>query len=400
MRIDRTALYEQVWQEPLKTLAPKFGISDVALRRKCVDALIPVPERGYWAKLQAGKAIKRPALPKRPPGMELTVPIGEPRYHSSPNEEEFLGPIPDPPTFENSMEEVEAGVATAVGKVALIRTFDSVHPAVGKLLKADELRRKKQLASKWPIWDEPLFDTPFEIRRLKILNSLFRAAAKFGGASEIRGREGKDITITVHYAHVRIAVDTPANLRIDPRRGNLEKADAKSKMRLVIRSGWDDGERFAWEDADGSKVEDHLTEILIKVIVTGEQILRDGEVRRHNWWLERRKSIIEQRRKAVEEAERRARELAAKERQARIDGLLAHSAALHQAETIRLLVERARSATPGFEKEAIESWATWALSVADDLDPVQSGALSRSLAEGGLENRPDCASRPAAGGDD
>ena len=64
---------------------------------------------------------------------------------------------------------------------------------------------------------------------------------------------------------VRLAVDTPANLRIDPRRGNFEKADAKSKMRLVIRSGWDGGERLAWEDTNTSKIEDHLSEILIKM---------------------------------------------------------------------------------------------------------------------------------------
>lgn len=45
-----------------------------------------------------------------------------------------------------------------------------------KLLQADERRRQKQLASAYPMsWDKPLFDSPFERRRLRILSSLFSA---------------------------------------------------------------------------------------------------------------------------------------------------------------------------------------------------------------------------------
>jgi hypothetical protein len=33
MRINRDDLFERVWQEPRRTLAPNFGVSDVALRK-------------------------------------------------------------------------------------------------------------------------------------------------------------------------------------------------------------------------------------------------------------------------------------------------------------------------------------------------------------------------------
>ncbi len=50
----RDQLYELVWSTPLKTLAKQFELSDVGLRKVCVQAAIPMPGRGYWAKREAG----------------------------------------------------------------------------------------------------------------------------------------------------------------------------------------------------------------------------------------------------------------------------------------------------------------------------------------------------------
>jgi hypothetical protein len=54
-RMTRLALYELVWSGPLTVLGPQFAISDVALKNICRRFDIPVPRRGYWAKLRAGK---------------------------------------------------------------------------------------------------------------------------------------------------------------------------------------------------------------------------------------------------------------------------------------------------------------------------------------------------------
>jgi hypothetical protein len=53
----------------MRTLATQFGISDVALAKTCRRSAIPVPKRGYWAKLQAGEKVMRTPLPSRGPGM-------------------------------------------------------------------------------------------------------------------------------------------------------------------------------------------------------------------------------------------------------------------------------------------------------------------------------------------
>ena len=52
--VSRQDLYELVWSKPMRELAKDFGISDVALAKRCRRLAIPVPGRGYWARVDAG----------------------------------------------------------------------------------------------------------------------------------------------------------------------------------------------------------------------------------------------------------------------------------------------------------------------------------------------------------
>jgi hypothetical protein len=63
-RYDREKLYEQVWAEPVLHVAKLYGVSDVRLGKVCRILDIPVPPRGYWAKLRSGYKSRRPKLPK------------------------------------------------------------------------------------------------------------------------------------------------------------------------------------------------------------------------------------------------------------------------------------------------------------------------------------------------
>jgi hypothetical protein len=59
---ERQKLFDEVWATPVKTLAKKHGLSDVGLRKICIALDIPMPRRGYWAKLAAGKKVPKPPL--------------------------------------------------------------------------------------------------------------------------------------------------------------------------------------------------------------------------------------------------------------------------------------------------------------------------------------------------
>jgi len=61
---ERQKLFDEVWATPVTKLAKEYGLSDVGLRKICVSLDVPLPPRGYWAKLAASKTIPKPALHK------------------------------------------------------------------------------------------------------------------------------------------------------------------------------------------------------------------------------------------------------------------------------------------------------------------------------------------------
>ena len=62
--VDRETLYNEVWTDPVTVVAPRYGLSDVGLAKICRALAIPLPSRGYWAKVKAGRVMGRAPLPK------------------------------------------------------------------------------------------------------------------------------------------------------------------------------------------------------------------------------------------------------------------------------------------------------------------------------------------------
>jgi predicted transcriptional regulator of viral defense system len=52
---DREVLEKEVWAEPIRRLAKKYGVSDVAIHKHCKKMGIKLPGRGYWAKKASQK---------------------------------------------------------------------------------------------------------------------------------------------------------------------------------------------------------------------------------------------------------------------------------------------------------------------------------------------------------
>jgi hypothetical protein len=61
--VDRETLYDEVWTEPVSVVALRYGLSDVGLAKICRALAIPLPSRGYWAKVKAGRIMRRAPLP-------------------------------------------------------------------------------------------------------------------------------------------------------------------------------------------------------------------------------------------------------------------------------------------------------------------------------------------------
>jgi hypothetical protein len=69
--VTREKLHQLVWSKPMTKVAEQFGVSGSYLARVCSTLRVPRPERGYWAKLDVGKAPAIPSLPEAQPGDPL-----------------------------------------------------------------------------------------------------------------------------------------------------------------------------------------------------------------------------------------------------------------------------------------------------------------------------------------
>jgi hypothetical protein len=75
---EREKLYEEVWKEPVLVVSNRYGVSNGALAKACRKLTVPLPPRGYWAKVRAGrKALPRPPLPlyESLSGIQTTRPL-------------------------------------------------------------------------------------------------------------------------------------------------------------------------------------------------------------------------------------------------------------------------------------------------------------------------------------
>lgn len=68
LTLDRETLYEMVWARPISHVAADWGLSGPGLARPLRRLKIPLPSNVYWAKLKAGKTVRRPKLPTLRPG--------------------------------------------------------------------------------------------------------------------------------------------------------------------------------------------------------------------------------------------------------------------------------------------------------------------------------------------
>jgi hypothetical protein len=74
IQLSREDLYEKVGSEPTRTLALKYGLSDVGLAKICKNFKFPRPGLGFWAKKGHGKKVRKTPLPAiRRPYCEETV---------------------------------------------------------------------------------------------------------------------------------------------------------------------------------------------------------------------------------------------------------------------------------------------------------------------------------------
>jgi hypothetical protein len=383
----RQQLYELVWAGPITTLAKTLAISDVGLAKACRRGDIPVPPRGYWARLNAGQRVARTPLPRRAPGMSDRVEVGAGRPQvfrpnsnedSPSNESVDLGKRderpPEPPVYNETLDEVEARIRRALpAKFRFVRALENAYPQIARLLREDDERREAMAKNRYA-FDKPRFESRFEQRRLIFLSNLFTLLGRLGAQGSARGREGRELNAHVGDQYVKFRVETLATLRPRTRPAGTKGEPMAIEVEVARWQHGEREERLFWSDGEDGKLEDRLQEIGVAIVLTGERQYRKGMAFSYEWDKHSFEETIEKTRKAKEEAEQREREERLQAEHDRIARLLGLVSARQQAQRIRAYVAEVLSSSDATAGRAFDGdrdvWASWASSIANSLDPL------------------------------
>jgi hypothetical protein len=281
---------------------------------------------------------------------------------------------PAPPAFPEAMEAVRAHATKLVGKVRFVQSLQDAVPAVRQYLEADDVRRRKMAESKY-YWDKPKFESPEEQRRLRIVNSLFVASMRLGFPGSAMGSEARDLSIRVGEQHVGFKLEAlpPAQVR---RSGPGRPTKLTGRLKLSInRREYPGGSLKEWSDASGAPLEGQLSEVLVEILVAGEQFHRESAEFRYRWILEQRDRKLHERQRIVEERERERVARLTEAKRARVRRLLGDARAWRRAIGIRAYASAVEAAYGGgrqseLEPDVVATWVAWARSEADEIDPT------------------------------
>jgi len=378
MCLKRDELYEQVWSQPMIELAKQYGLSDVGLAKICRKLRIPLPGRGYWAKLKAGKILPHPSLPplKENDLAEVTVTMLEP-----------------PPVEPQTLTETERLIALEnlpENLIVVEPTLSSPHPHVArtrKWLRLAEpgdyglLHSREQGCLAVHVGPRSLN------RALRIMDALIKGLEARGYPVATQASDERATTATVLGTPLEIELReqvTQTPHKLTPAEKAEQKRNAwlylpkydhhlSGQLTLGIKT-WCDGARCNWADGKKQRLEHCLNAFIAGLI----QAAVRKQAQELEWQRERQRREEERRQREEQERIRREEEV-------RFQALEQEVTNWQRAKQIRAYVEAVRQAVVEFN-DAIEAgseldhWLVWALKQADRLDPLLHVTRNQSRA--------------------
>lgn len=314
--MSREELYELVWSTPMQKLAETYGLSDRGLAKTCQRYLVPVPSRGYWAKIDAGQSIKRTPLRAVENTALHTVHIGaRPVSTRSPyvaqiletamreievENQRLLQPLADE-SFQPVLSAPQNSSPTSAGKVEQPvkkmqpEKFRSEVQSFLAELRGCEVDRDGFVSLK----DVKI--TPKDAPRVgAILNSLCVELDPYGFT--FGGRAGglgfaKDGTI------LGFSIDAPRKRQVEISRSGWKSFTYAHVGRLRLHFyGPGAGIKTEWCDTETKTIEDHLTKIVENFRIAHVAARENEERNRQE--ATRRAHMVSRRKKAEQRAKR------------------------------------------------------------------------------------------------
>lgn len=369
---NREKLYEEVWSKPVVQVAIEYGVSDVAIHKICKSLNVPVPPRGYWARVRAGEKVKKTLLPDVKGIIEKT---GTKTFEGV---KEQIGAQQ---TLSFLSEDERQKVLLAAEQIPLpeenaklhgkIRAYHSIVKDWNKNdRKSEGAQRGLKNYSDSPPFLAGVISNETLPRVYRILDALYRQVEILGGSVN------DDLSLTIRNEHVNLQIfeaqdEIKHELTRQEAQALLVYEDAKrhggwasqpnirkydyvfnGKLRICIRKS-----RY-FRDSEKEKVESRLGDMLI-------ELYEESEVVRKN-----REAQEEAKRKEAEE--KRLREERRNRYNEEVDKTIALTNSAQDYDIackIRAYIASLETKVDMNDEKAAE-WINWARKKADWFDPT------------------------------
>ncbi|KZY74479.1 hypothetical protein A3740_16430 [Oleiphilus sp. HI0068] len=372
--INREELYEKVWSKPITKIAADYGVSDSMIIKICKKLGVLRPGAGHWAKVAAGKKVRKLPLGKLPKHCQEEYCLTNYEQHKKVSDQkvkelqhplvqqeltdEYLIKVEDklddplPLIFKNITSFNNASVSEkltlkprAKSHLDLVVTKDTVNRALN-IMNAILLAFQKRE------WNFEIVTEPKLAMQVTVLDE----AISFHIEEKIR-----------HIDHVLTEKEIKAKKAgkwIWPPRYDLV---ASGNLTLQIHAGYRLVDRHSWSDGKVQRVESCLNKFCIALIDLALAIKVDRakqEERERQWQLEQQRREAIKKARNVETAMREAFE--------------ADFAKWEKADRMRQYLDKYEGTLSGRqlsdeEMSKKKAWLLWARNYADLVDPLTQG---------------------------
>lgn len=384
---ERQKLYDEIWTDPVTVVAQRYGISDVALRKRCKAISIPLPPRGYWERLRAGQSVPRTALPKVTGELKKIVHSYAIKYKAD-MEELSDAELSSDEELGLFSEETKKFICEKCSKIEVKGQLRDPHHLViehkeemayrklrDRRLKQADFSPRYYTSVKSGYRDNkpvlPIHVSDDQMNRVyRILDSLIKTIEDMEGSVSVRINEGKDeASFNIAFSSFDFSVKEETKPIRKPKSGIKTDESTKESVGYLIISligeCWYDNstQRLEYKDTAETQLESQLGKIVFDMFVVGSRLY----ARVHLLHREQQREWKE------EERQQRLKEKQ-QEEQEKVEVLKSIVADWDIAQKIRnfadTLEQKVSKITDTEKKDKMLDWVRWARERADWVDPL------------------------------
>lgn len=396
---ERELLYREVWSTPMSTLCKKYRLSDKGLRKICITLAVPLPGKGYWAKVQAGHQLPTAPLPPTD---------GRTRFVTRSQPE---APTADQPSIDDWLAEQLASEANPARLItvlpdlvkphALVRAAAaSVHAEISGLQRSRahaERPRKRKPGEQWePNWEalaKPNWRRYLEMGVMELDPNTLPLRVSI---------ESADRALRLWDALLKACEARGMRIDIGDRRVEVSDGIDSIKLRMSEKVEQEKRRVKLGEDAIFARLPTGRLRLFLGVVASEvsiedspdhplEQQLNDFMVRIYRAFASRRRwhaAMAERKQREEQAAQLKAQERAAAAEVARLQKteaertleLITEATAWKDAQLILAYLNHIRGSASARGTSLPTEWVAWVESVAASMDPTRKKARMRRLA--------------------